>query len=175
MKIDKDAHYLTKIRFKTIEEDFNRIHNSKYNYIESIYNGNKVKIICQIHGEFEMVASKHTSTKRGCPKCGNLKKGRELFKRYKNKSALLYYIKIEDVYKIGITVGSVESRFSTELNKGINIDIIDTVTFEDGIKAYNKEQEILKLFEANRITFENDYFRSTECFNINIFNKGKII
>jgi len=177
MKIDKNANCRIKSRFKTLEEDFNKIHNKKYNYIESIYNGNKnkIKINCPIHGEFEIIANKHTSGKRGCPKCGNLRKGSELFERYKNRSALLYYIKIEDVYKIGITVGSVHSRFSTELNKGINIDIIDTVTFDDGIEAYNKEQEILRLFQADRITFENDYFRSTECFNKNIFNKGKII
>ncbi len=50
------------------------IHNNKFDYSKSVYNGsrNKVKIICPIHGEFETTAGNHL---RGfdCKLCSNTK------------------------------------------------------------------------------------------------------
>ena len=45
-------------------------HSNKYDYSKTVYNGshNKVKIICPIHGEFEMVAKNHLNG-CGCFKC----------------------------------------------------------------------------------------------------------
>lgn len=53
------------------------VHGDKYDYSNVNYiNAHKpVKIICPIHGEFEIAPSNHVRQKQGCPKCGNLRKG----------------------------------------------------------------------------------------------------
>ena len=50
------------------------IHNNKYNYEKSIYNGNKEKLIitCLLHGDFSQTPHEHLS-KRGCRDCANLR------------------------------------------------------------------------------------------------------
>lgn len=47
-----------------------KIHGNKYDYSQSVYKGagNKIKIICPIHGEFEQIASHHWCG-NGCNKC----------------------------------------------------------------------------------------------------------
>jgi hypothetical protein len=47
------------------------IHGDKYDYslVEYINNRNKLKIICQIHGEFNVTSNDHLSKKVGCPTC----------------------------------------------------------------------------------------------------------
>lgn len=49
----------------------NEIHHNKYDYSKVIFetNKDKVLIICNIHGEFEQIASNHIYQKSGCPKC----------------------------------------------------------------------------------------------------------
>lgn len=59
---------------KTIDDFIvraNIIHENKYNYSESKYNGckEKIKIICPIHGLFEQTVTDHLDG-HGCPKCG---------------------------------------------------------------------------------------------------------
>ena len=53
----------------------NKIHNNKFNYSSTHYITAKikVKIICDIHGEFEMTPNNHLSG-QGCPYCGGTKK-----------------------------------------------------------------------------------------------------
>lgn len=47
-----------------------------YSLVEYVNNKTKVKIICPIHGEFEIIPSGHIGANgRGCPKCGNARKG----------------------------------------------------------------------------------------------------
>ena len=54
---------------------FHKVHNDKYDYslVEYVNYDTKVKIICPIHGVFEMTPSNHIQG-QGCPKC----KGRYL-------------------------------------------------------------------------------------------------
>lgn len=59
---------------------------------------------------------------------------------YKNKSTILYLIKINDFYKIGLTKLSVINRYKYE---NINYDILFQKKFNDGMIAYNIEQNIL--------------------------------
>lgn len=49
-----------------------QIHGNKYTYSDVAYIGtdNKVKIICNKHGEFFQNPSAHINSKQGCPKCG---------------------------------------------------------------------------------------------------------
>jgi len=56
------------------EEDFNKIHNFKYNYskVNYINNKTKVEIICKEHGSFFMKPNSHLSG-QGCKKCSNMK------------------------------------------------------------------------------------------------------
>lgn len=63
-------------RRKTRDEfikDSVKIHNKKYDYslVEYVSNGVKVKIICPIHGIFEIRPNDHLSKKVGCNKCNN--------------------------------------------------------------------------------------------------------
>lgn len=54
-------------------------YGDKYDYslVEYVNNKTKVKIICPEHGVFEITPASHIGTNgRGCPKCGNSKKGR---------------------------------------------------------------------------------------------------
>lgn len=65
---------------KITTEDFiskaKEIHGDKYDYSLVDYQGSAVPvtIICPIHGPFEQKPTKHTSLKRGCPKCGGTAK-----------------------------------------------------------------------------------------------------
>lgn len=46
-------------------------HGDKFQYIQSSYTGirDKLKLICQVHGEVEMSGISHCISKTGCPKC----------------------------------------------------------------------------------------------------------
>jgi len=64
-----------KMRLKTrIEfiQDAQEVHGLKYDYSESVYLGNKTKLIitCPEHGRFEQTPSGHIINKSGCPECG---------------------------------------------------------------------------------------------------------
>ena len=54
-----------------------KIHGDKYDYskVEYIDSKTKVKIICQIHGEFEQTPNHHLNRKDGCKKCGRISNG----------------------------------------------------------------------------------------------------
>ena len=53
------------------------VHGDKYDYslVEYKNNSSTVRIICPKHGEFIQLAENHMSG-RGCPKCGNVQKGK---------------------------------------------------------------------------------------------------
>lgn len=60
--------------FKTLERDFNSIHNNTYIYDKVIYKHGKanVTITCKLHGDFEQTPSSH-KTGKGCPTCGDIR------------------------------------------------------------------------------------------------------
>ena len=59
---------------ESIIKRFKEIHGDKYDYSSVSYlrQDVKVKIICNIHGDFEQIPSNHLRG-HGCPKCSNLK------------------------------------------------------------------------------------------------------
>lgn len=61
-------------RYYTIEYDFNVVHNSVYDYTNSIYSGykNNISIICKNHGEFVVSPKRHIEH-QGCPLCAQIK------------------------------------------------------------------------------------------------------
>lgn len=130
---------------KTTEEvikKFENIHNKKYDYSLVKYEISRIKVdvICKEHGIFSVSVNNHLKGS-GCPTCY---KNKSHYNKYKNQKTTLYYIKINDFYKVGITKASVESRFKKEIDSGEKIEILKTIEFEDGWEAYKLEQRILK-------------------------------
>ena len=69
---------------------------------------------------------------------------------YKNKKTILYYIKVGNLFKIGVTLfkESIEKsifkiRFASDIKNGVLIELIYTQVFEDGSQAFDLEQSIL--------------------------------
>jgi len=120
--------------------DFLNVHGNRYDYSEMKYRNNKtkVKIICSEHGAFYQTPCEHKRGS-GCPSCA--KNGFNL-----NSPAILYYIKIKmfNLYKIGVTNNSVETRWKNDPGK---IEIIRMIPFEDGKLCQQVEQLILKRYK----------------------------
>ena len=81
---NKEKGQTKKLTQKTFIQRCNEIHNNKYDYSKTVYNGKrgKVIIICPIHGEFEQNAANHMKG-QGCPTCGK-EKAQERNGSYKN-------------------------------------------------------------------------------------------
>lgn len=140
---DEIVKYKHQKPVEQVIKEFINIHGNLYDYTEyyKFYDGAFVKsnIICRTHGVFMQEPTAHKSG-AGCPQCANEKSS---FIKYKNKKTILYYIKINDLYKIGLTQSSVIKRFSKEIKEGVKIEIIKTLVFEDGVEALQLEQKIL--------------------------------
>ena len=134
----------------TIQE-FKNIHGDKYDYslYHEFYNGAfiKSKIICKTHGVFMQEPSAHKSG-AGCPQCYYEKTN---YIKYKDKKTTLYYIKIGEFFKIGLTQRDVYARFSDEIKSGVVIEILKTIEFKDGWEAYLMEQQILEKTKNTQI------------------------
>lgn len=76
-KVHKMGHGCPKCSSNYIDGDrhiinqFNEVHNYRYNYSKMNYinDRNKITIICNIHGQFKQSPNNHKKGK-GCPKCG---------------------------------------------------------------------------------------------------------
>ena len=74
---------------EVVINNFNKIHNNRYDYSKVIYiggdNNKKITIICKEHGEFEQSSHSHKNG-AGCPKCKE-SKGEKVIREYliKNK------------------------------------------------------------------------------------------
>lgn len=122
------------------------IHSNLYSYGNVVYDGaySKIIITCKVHGEFTQRPNDHLNG-CGCPKCAITG-----FK--KTKSATLYYLRITSgtdiAYKVGITNRTVQERFNNiDLEK---IQVLKIWEFPLGVDAYDKEQEILKLYKEHK-------------------------
>ncbi len=135
---------------------FNKVHNKFYNYdkVKYIRSDKKVIITCPAHGDFWQDPMGHMRG-HGCKKCWETRRdnynNRE---KYIGRPTTLYYIKVDNLFKIGLTRKSVEDRFKHDL-KNINIEIIETWHFDNGEDAYDKEQKILKAYVDYRYKGEN--------------------
>jgi hypothetical protein len=58
---------------------------------------------------------------------------------FRNRKTILYYIKIDKYYKIGITTRSVKERYRAE----IDYELIKEWIFDDGVDAFMLEKQIL--------------------------------
>ena len=105
-------------------------------------------------GHIWAVAPNNILKGQGCPSCAK-------FGFDYNKAAILYYIKVGDYYKVGVTNRSIEERFHKEKQP---IEILGFCNFEKGSDA--KQLETLLLNSVNRITVPNylRYGGNTELF-----------
>jgi len=124
-------------------EKSNEVHNNKYDYTLTDYQGDKVdvKITCPIHGVFTQRPGNHVQGK-GCNDCANLKR----FQKYYDRPTILYFVYFteSDLYKIGITSKTLEERFISEPV----FKILFTKQFPDGETAYNEEQYIIRKYSS---------------------------
>ncbi len=151
---------------KKVIYDFLLIHNGDYDYSEMSYINarTKIKIKCnKCSVSFLQTPNDHKNG-HGCPNCGSV---RMLHNKhtYKNRPTTLYYIQVGNLYKIGLTMTEVKTRFIKEINNGLSIKLIQSWFFEDGAIAYEREQTILNRFKDNRYIGPNIlYGGNTELF-----------
>lgn len=155
-------------------------HDGKYQYPESnrkTYKNQKsrLKIICPIHGVFTRSVHNHL---RGsyCSECyENIQVGQYSDKLFEENSELatesscIYYLKIGNLYKIGITRIALRQRVAKlKCQSQKEIEILDYKEMTL-VEAYRIEQEILEKYENSRV-YRN---WSTELFDRDVLN-GKI-
>jgi very-short-patch-repair endonuclease len=167
-------------RRKTKEEfivDSIKIHGEKYNYDESNYINNniKIKIICPTHGEFFVRPNDHLSKKVGCTKCHNagiskgINVGKTIIKRFNEIHNFKYdysqscYIKTD--IKIDI-ICPIHGLFKQSPHHHLN----GTGCQKCG-NVYKKTNEEF-IFEANNI--HNDIYDYSNCFYKNNREKVKV-
>ena len=138
----------------------------------------KTKCLCECGNEWLAEPRNILSGKRcGCRK---LLHEEEL---YKDKPTVLYYIKIGELYKIGIAmmqkskdeISAVEARYNKDVKLGLEYTILDYKLYKNGYTAYKKEQQILMDNINNRYIGEKILIGgNTELFDINILSNTKL-
>lgn len=82
------------------------VHSTKYDYSETIYTTarNKLKVICNLHGEFTQRAHSHLQGK-GCPSCGTMQRLKERISKRKSTEDFIKQAKLvhSDKYDYSIT------------------------------------------------------------------------
>lgn len=156
-------HVTTKDFIKRARE----IHRNIYTYslVKYVSAKRKVTITCKEHGEFQQTPDNHLKG-RGCNKCAK-------YGFNKKEKAILYYIKFNGLYKIGVTKKGVLKRY--ERYKGKDISIIKTWGFNSGAEALQRENEIKAKYKLYLHLTKNKLTNtiSKEVFNIDILKLDK--
>ncbi len=168
-----------KINKKDWIDNFNKIHNNKYDYSnikDDILSRVKITIKCPFHGIFKQLPSHHKNGV-GCPKCANEKTfnfsnsiWKDNSKESKNfNSFKLYVIRCwndeEEFYKIGRTFQTLKNRFKTKFYMPYDYEIIFIEKSEDSDYIYKKERKLHKLNKNNKYTPNIKFGGYTECFS----------
>jgi len=140
-----------------------KIHGYSYSYSDVNYQSakSKVVIICNKHGKFKQTPDNHLKGK-GCRKCASF--GFDF-----DKKAILYLIKYQNTYKLGITNRTIKQRYRKKYNQ---LEVIGIWKFNSGKEAYILEQNIINKAKRFKITDVNTLTntKSKELFNTNIIN-----
>lgn len=150
-----------------------KVHGDRYSYEDSKYGkraGDKIFIICKLHGKFRQSPNKHLQG-RGCPKCGNYdgrfpKEHAERNKEeYLNIESGIYLINLssknENFFKVGIS-RNFKSRYTS-------IPYNVTPIIEEKIPLYWAmllEQYVHSFCKDYSYAPSISFCGKTECFNI---------
>lgn len=98
---------------KIFIEKANAVHNGKYNYANTKYNGcySDVEIICPIHGSFSQIAYSHLQG-HGCPKCSTEKNS---IKMIKSNEDFIFESKIKHIGE--------NNDYSLVIYKGVKVPV----------------------------------------------------
>lgn len=153
------------------------VHGDLYDYSKSKYIAARepIEIVCKYHGSFwQRVADHYIS---GCSKCGNIdtySRSAYIENSIKNHNGLanLYFIQafddLEEFYKIGISVYSVEDRFSSISQLPYDFHILFSVQLPADL-AWDLETHLHKFlgrFHYKPICNFGGYYK--ECFKSNV-------
>lgn len=155
---------------------FKEIHGNRYDYSIVEYNGskNKIKIICNIHGEFEQYADAHAVGK-GCDLCArqtlNYRKSDyiDLCKNKHNGKSNFYVLKMREddgtvFYKIGITVQKLKYRYRSK-DMPYDYEVVRLIN-ADAEHVFDTELKIKSLMLNEIYTPVNKFAGSRyECFS----------
>ena len=156
------------VPFKEAVKRAKNIYGDEYYYVKKTYVNSKtpMKIVCYEHGGFFASIQSHCRPIRPsvCKECHPPVYGFD-----KNKEAILYSIRIGDLYKIGITNRNVEQRY-TKSDKDLFEDTVEISM--SGIDAFEKEKYLKEKYSEYRYNgddiLENG---NTEMFTIDIFKE----
>lgn len=145
-KTKSKGKILTKEEYLNKLDNFNIKTKLVGNYINA---STKVEHLCICGNTWEIEPKYVLKNNTKCG-CGVKENKIEL---YKNRKTILYYIKVNNIYKIGICLfnknidNSIYNiRFGRDIKKGIKIEIIKTKIFNNGSEAFLKEQEIISKY-----------------------------
>lgn len=173
----------TDIRTRDITETVKKIHTvDKFEYPElnnqvALKSHDYILTVCKKCGNTRQHrVCDILSGKAGCRICFKSLNGWSA-DRYKDKETILYFVRINNLYKIGLTMKSVASRYYKELKAGYDIEVIFTIKYSNGAEAFKEEQRILE--ENTKFRYKGDKMLidggDSELFITNIFsNEGGV-
>ncbi len=156
-----------------------KVHSDRYNYSQVNYINyhTKIEILCKVHGSFWQTPANHISNGQGCLKCnkhiGAISENFfELYPEKKNLPTTLYFAKFknsdEEFYKVGITTGDINKRFTPDRN-------IFDIEFKHLVKttlynAFIQEQQFKINFRKFQYIPLVKFQGWTECFKTEIYD-----
>ena len=149
-----------------------QIHGDLYDYSNTYYTAahTKVKVGCSVHGEFEQTPNAHVRG-QGCPQCAKVKKRAGWLAHANGKVATLYLLRIfsdeEEFYKVGITIGTVTSRYNSvrDMPRPYQYEVLAEHKSANTAAVYEWEQSIIETFVHIAYRPNIHFGGASECFS----------
>lgn len=160
-------------------EDFksrsNVIHSDKFCYDKTIFEtlADTVIITCPHHGDFKQKGKDHFYS--GCNQCGKIassytyEKNSDYIEISKSLKSGVYLMKINDMFKIGITK-HIQKRINlirSRLSEGTNIELLSYLKMSL-FNAVKLEDELHERYKDYSTVYPEYFEGQTECFNLNL-------
>lgn len=174
--------YLREIEFKKKAEE---MFPCKFDYTKFTYTDSRdfSTVICREHGEFQISPNRLLLGKHPCSGCykiarselhpggvgGYSKKVFERDEELSNKDAEVYYIKIGEHYKIGISTSTHKRLTALKSRSKMEIEVLDRYSCTL-YEAYKIEQYVLITHKDNRVRTK----WSAELFDRDVLNSTRI-
>jgi len=129
--------------------DCQETHDYRYTYDNFVYKGRHAEatITCKTHGDFDQVVGNHLAG-AGCPTCAqNLRS--IILRQSRQDPAVLYYVYLSELkmWKLGVTVQSIATRFNGEI---YDYEVLWYKDYNTAQEAYHMEGYILATFQSIR-------------------------